>query len=590
MMPETLKNLSLGELEFLAADIRQRILSTCFKNGGHLGASLGAVEIAIALHFVFDSPRDAIVWDVGHQAYAHKLLTGRWESFSSLRLKGGLSGFLSRSESIHDVFGAGHSSTALSAALAIAWAKARSDCSWAIAVVGDGGLTAGLSFEALNNFKDASIGPFLLVINDNQMSISKNSGALASILSHQDEARNYFEAFGFDYFGPLDGHDLALLIGTFQGIRETYRDRPVVVHLNTQKGKGYIPAEERPETFHGIAPMKITVRAQDTKAEPKLQGPLEPTQKSYSEAFGQILCELAHHDPKIVAITAAMTEGTGLAEFARTFPDRFFDVGIAEPHAVTFAAGLATQGFKPVVAIYSTFLQRSIDQIIHDVALQRLGVTFAVDRAGVVGADGPTHHGIFDLCYLGMIPEIHVSTPASIEDLKHSLSHAIQSGIPWAIRYPKGNGVQSLAAIKVLGEGVCILQESSDCQLIVAVLGSASTRVHEAILQLEPCDQSLVTVISVSEFKPLPPALISYCTSHRMAKILTVEDGIARGGFGQQLYLACEGRQSTFEIASYGDHFIQHGTQQELEKLEQLSSEALAKRIQKLLHYGKKTD
>lgn len=588
--PESLRKLSLEELIFLAEDIRQTILSTCFKNGGHLGASLGTVEIAIALHYVFDSPREPLIWDVGHQAYAHKLLTGRWESFHSLRCKGGISGFLSRKESQHDVFGAGHSSTALSAALAMAWARAGDSDSvqknWTVAIVGDGGLTAGLSFEALNNFKDTRLGPFLLVINDNQMSISKNSGAIASILSNREDARGYFESFGFDYLGPIDGHDLAGLIGTFQGIRETSTARPIVLHLITQKGKGYIPAEERPETFHGISPVKVPVRRQDGKAEGLSTNIGEPRKRNYSEAFGEALCKLAQNDPKIVAITAAMTEGTGLTRFARLFPERFFDVGIAEPHAVTFAAGLATQGYKPVVAIYSTFLQRSIDQMIHDVSLQKLGVVFAVDRAGVVGADGPTHHGVFDLCYLGMIPGMNVSAPAFIEDLETSLKEALNSGLPWAIRYPRGTGFEKLPpAISSAprSKWMQILHEAEDCQLIVAALGPSIVRVNEAISKLSFEEKQKISVISVIHFKPLPNELISYCLNHQGAKILTVEDGIERGGFGQQLLKICYRRQVTFEIAAYGDHFIEHGTPEELEEQEQLSPECLKKRIQQLL-------
>lgn len=588
--PEGLRKLSLEELGFLAEDIRQTILSTCFKNGGHLGASLGTVEIAIALHYVFDSPREPLIWDVGHQAYAHKLLTGRWESFHSLRRKGGISGFLSRKESPHDVFGAGHSSTALSAALAMAWARAaESDSikkSWTVAIVGDGGLTAGLSFEALNNFKDTRLGPFLLVINDNQMSISKNSGAIASILSNREEACGFFELFGFDYLGPADGHDLAGLIGIFQGIRETSTDRPIVLHLITQKGKGYIPAEERPETFHGISPVKITIRHKDEKTENVSSNSGELRKKNYSEAFGEALCKLAENDSKIVAITAAMTEGTGLTRFARLFPERFFDVGIAEPHAVTFAAGLATQGYKPVVAIYSTFLQRCIDELIHDVSLQKLGVVFAVDRAGIVGADGPTHHGVFDLCYLGMIPRMNVSAPASIEDLESSLTKALNSGLPWAIRYPRGNGIEKLVGAissSSKSEGMRILNDAEDCQLIVAALGPSIMRVTEAISNLSLEEKCKISVISVTQFKPLPNELISYCLNHQNAKILTVEDGIERGGFGQQLLRSCYGRQAAFEIAAYGDHFIEHGAPEELEELEHLSPSWLKERIQQLL-------
>lgn len=584
--PDKLRKLSLEELVFLAEDIRQTIVSTCFKNGGHLGASLGTVEIAIALHYVFNSPAEPLVWDVGHQAYAHKLLTGRWELFHTLRLKGGLSGFLSRKENEHDVFGAGHSSTALSAALAMAWARGVSSAeqkNWTVAIVGDGGLTAGLSFEALNQFKDTRIGPFLLVINDNQMSISKNSGAIASILSNRDQASQFFESFGFDYLGPTDGHDIAGLIGIFQGIRSTTTEKPVALHVITQKGKGYIPAEERPATFHGISPVKIAIRNRDEKTEVIGIAKESLQKKTYSEKLGEVLCNLASRDPKIVAITAAMTEGTGLTQFSRNFPDRFFDVGIAEPHAVTFAAGLATQGYKPVVAIYSTFLQRGIDQIIHDVALQGLGVVFAVDRAGIVGADGPTHHGAFDLCYLGMIPGIRVSAPDSLETFESSLSHAIDSGLPWAIRYPRGNGVEkSLPGVEVC-PGMRIIQEAQSPQLIVLALGTAVTRAREAISQLSQSLQKNITLISVTEFKPLPEGLIQYCLNYDRVKIVTIEDGVERGGFGQQLFSACKMRTGFFDSVAYGDHFIEHGTPEEIEQSENLSAISLVQRIEKLL-------
>jgi len=584
--PEKLRKLSLEELSYLAEDIRQAIVSTCFKNGGHLGASLGTVEITIALHYVFNSPIEPLVWDVGHQAYAHKLLTGRWEAFPTLRLKDGLSGFLSRKESEHDVFGAGHSSTALSAALAMAWASGASSAdqkNWTVAIVGDGGLTAGLSFEALNQFKDIRIGPFLLVINDNQMSISKNSGAIASILSNSDQASQFFESFGFDYLGPTDGHDIAGLIGIFQGIRSTATERPVVLHVITQKGKGYIPAEERPSTFHGISPVKIAPRNRDEKTEVVGLVKKSLTKKTYSEKLGEVLCKLAEKDPKIVAITAAMTEGTGLTQFARSFPDRFFDVGIAEPHAVTFAAGLVTQGYKPVVAIYSTFLQRGIDQIIHDVALQGLGVVFAVDRAGIVGADGPTHHGVFDLCYLGMIPGMRVSVPDSLDSLENAMNRATNSGAPWAIRYPRGNGIdKSLPGVEIC-PGMRVVQNAESLELIVLALGTAVARALESFSYLSEPLQKNVSIISITEFKPLPDRLIQYCLSHSNVKILTIEDGVERGGFGQQLFSACKMPRAVFDIVAYGDHFFGHGTPEEIEKSEGFSPVSLAQRIEKLL-------
>lgn len=575
--PQELKKLSLDELQILAAEIRQKILSTCLKNGGHLGASLGPVEIAIALHRVFDSPREPIVWDVGHQAYAHKLLTGRWKEFDTLRLPGGISGFLSRAESEHDVFGAGHSSTSISAALAMAWARGREKTerpAWTVAVIGDGGLTAGLSFEALNNIQETSLGPLLVVLNDNQMSISQNSGALPGILSGEG-VREYFELFGFDYVGPMDGHDLPTLIGTLQGLRESHVGRPVLLHAITQKGKGYTPAEERPDIYHGISP----VQEKAAGAAPVLR------KKSYSEVFGEALCGLAEKDSKIVAITAAMTEGTGLMEFAKRFPDRFFDVGIAEPHAVTFAAGLATQGYKPVVAIYSTFLQRGLDGVIHDVALQNLGVTFAVDRAGIVGADGPTHHGSFDIAYFGMIPGTRISAPTSFEDLASELQRAVNSGIPWLVRYPRGTGPAAIAADpKGEGlEGARWLSLPDAPQAAVFAAGPAATRALQAAQEMRG---ARVAVCAVQQIKPVPSGLISWCENHPTVAVLTVEDGIERGGFGEDFLKALRQKENPgrrTEVAAYDDHFIPHGDPAQLEDAEGVSARAILERLRAMV-------
>ena len=412
-----LKQMGAEELAALCEEIRQEIVAVCLKNGGHLGASLGTVEIAVALHRIFDSPQDKIVWDVGHQAYAHKLITGRAGRFKTLRTYGGLSGFLSREESEHDAFGAGHSSTSLSAALGFAY---RSD-HWTVAVIGDGGLTAGLSFEALNNVHSPNqFGPFLVVLNDNQMSISENVGGIHQILS-QGRAAEYFNLFGFDYVGPIDGHDLPTLLATLNGIHAAKTSRPILLHLMTQKGKGYSPAEARPAYYHGVGPAQPSDVSGKTKPLTEAASP----EKSWSDLFCEALIRAAEHDSKIVAITAAMSDGTGLIPFAEKFPERFFDVGIAEPHAATFAAGLAANGWKPVCAIYSTFLQRSFDALIHDIALQNLPVIFAVDRAGLVGADGPTHHGAFDLAYAGLIPGTRIYTPEFGLDLEGALTSAL---------------------------------------------------------------------------------------------------------------------------------------------------------------------
>lgn len=573
--PEDLRKLSLSDLEALAQEIRQVILTTCLKNGGHLGASLGTVELAIALHTAFDSPIEPIIWDVGHQAYAHKLLTGRWDRFSTLRLPNGISGFLSREESEHDAFGAGHSSTSISAALAMSWESRfhktdKGTVPWTVAVIGDGGLTAGISFEALNNFRETATGPFLLVLNDNQMSISQNSGAVPAILSG-DQTSDYFGLFGFDYWGPVDGHDLNGLLGTLDGIKKTGGTKPIALHVITQKGKGYAPAEELPSTYHGIGPVKE-----------KAPGAASvPEKKSYSETVGDALCALAAKNQKLVAITAAMKEGTGLNRYAEQFPDRFFDVGIAEPHAVTFAAGLAAKGVRPVVCIYSTFLQRALDSIIHDVSIQKLPVTFAIDRAGIVGADGPTHHGAFDLVYLGMVPGMHVSTPECLSDVAHLLERASQADGPWAIRYPRGGGPETLSTPLVDGK-IRWHQKVEKPALIVVALGPASLRAKEALAELDP-KAEIITLVSTVDAKPIPEAVVHYLQQNPAVPLLTIEDGACHGGFGASLISMLSGRSAKWDIAGYGDHFITHGTPAGLEDAEGLSKRALQERMKHLI-------
>jgi 1-deoxy-D-xylulose-5-phosphate synthase len=574
--PADLRKLSLSDLEALAQEIRQVILTTCLKNGGHLGASLGTVELAIALHTAFESPIEPIIWDVGHQAYAHKLLTGRWDRFSTLRLPGGISGFLSREESEHDVFGAGHSSTSISAALAMSWEARhhkteKGNVPWTVAVIGDGGLTAGISFEALNNFRETQTGPFLLVINDNQMSISQNSGAVPAILAG-DQTSDYFGLFGFDYWGPVDGHDLNGLLGTLNGIRKTGGTRPIALHVITQKGKGYAPAEELPSTYHGIGPVKEKAHG----------AAITPEKKTYSEVAGDAICAVATKNEKVVAVTAAMKEGTGLSKFADQFPDRFFDVGIAEPHAVTFAAGLATKGVRPVVCIYSTFLQRALDSIIHDVAIQKLPVTFAIDRAGIVGADGPTHHGAFDLAYLGMIPGMRISTPECLADVAHLFERANhdQNG-PWAIRYPRGGGPETISTPLSAG-AVRWHQKPAKPKLIVVALGSAAVRAKEAVAELDPKAER-ITLVSSIDAKPIPDSILIYLKENSAVPLMTVEDGVAHGGFGSTIVSALSGRSATWDIAAYGDHFIPHGTPAGLEESEGLNRKKLLERMQRLL-------
>jgi 1-deoxy-D-xylulose-5-phosphate synthase len=566
--PAQLKGLGLAGLRSLADELRQVIIGTCLRNGGHLGASLGTVELAIALHYVFESPREPIVWDVGHQAYAHKLLTGRWASFATLRQRGGISGFLSRAESEHDVFGAGHSSTALSAALAMAYARTGKP-DWTVAVIGDGGLTAGVALEALNNARATAQGPLLVVLNDNQMSIAANVGALSQIFA-SERAAEFFELFGFEYAARIDGHNLAELIGTLEAIRARPGTRPVLLHVLTQKGKGYAPAEESPATYHGIGPAGGKVAA-------SAQGPA-PKQMSCSEAFGSALCRIAARDPRVVAITAAMPEGTGLLEFARRFPERFFDVGIAEPHAVTFAAGLATQGYRPVVAIYSTFLQRGLDAVIHDVALQGLGVTLTIDRAGLVGADGPTHHGAFDLAYLGMIPGLTVSAPAALPSIESELEAAIASGRPWAIRYPRGTLADSLGGEFI--DGIHWLTRPANARLLCVGLGPAALRLAQAARAAAP---GSVAVMAVEWAKPLDAALIAQLRQASGVPLWILEDGSRRGGFGEALAAELGARPAPVEILGYPDEFVPHGTLSELEEALGISVRALEARLREQL-------
>lgn len=552
--------------------MRQTILSACIHNGGHLGASLGAVELAIALHYVFESPREAIVWDVGHQAYAHKLITGRWDRFETLRLENGISGFLSREESVHDAFGAGHSSTSISAALGIARARQvfAKTAPWTVAVIGDGGLTAGLAFEALNNLRETATGPLLIVVNDNQMSISKNAGAVPAILA-SSRAPEFFSLFGCEYHGPFDGHDLATLISVFANLKKDKYKAPIVVHAITQKGKGYAPAEELPSAFHGISPLK--------KNDLKIEKPASP-KKSFSDTIGDCLIALAEKDERITAITAAMKEGTGLSAFAERFPDRFHDVGIAEPHAVTFAAGLAAGGLRPVACIYSTFLQRALDSTIHDVCIQKLPVILAIDRAGVVGADGPTHHGAFDLAYLGAIPDLRISSPSCLADVRELFSRAVDAGVPWAIRYPRGSGPEALAI--PLEGSLRWHHRAENPKLIVVALGPSASRAEGARKNADPAG-SLITLVSSVDAKPIPLELLKYLAENPDSALLTIEDSAIHGGFGQALTGELPDHRGHREHAGYEDRFLPHASPESLENSQGLSASGIEKRMKALL-------
>ncbi|MEW5800755.1 MAG: 1-deoxy-D-xylulose-5-phosphate synthase [bacterium] len=560
--PEDVRSLDKGDLYTLAGEIRQLILETVSRNGGHLAASLGVVELSIALHRAFQSPDDKIIWDVGHQCYAHKILTGRRECFPTLRQYGGISGFPKRAESSHDAFDTGHSSTSISAALGMCIARDIAGKSYkVIAVIGDGSLTGGMAFEALNHAGDLKK-DLLVILNDNEMSISPNVGAFSTYLnriitgqlynrmkrdievmlrsipqvgSHMvkmagrlDEAIKslvvpgiMFEELGFKYIGPIPGHNLSTLIDTLCAVKKF--NKPILLHIVTKKGKGYAPAERKPSAYHSAPPFVIESGAFNLRKKGDIP--------SYTKIFSQALIKIARDNPKIVGITAAMPEGTGLDRFAQVFPNRFFDVGIAEQHAVTLAAGMACQGLVPVVSIYSTFLQRAYDQILHDVCLQNLPVIFAIDRAGLVGEDGPTHQGNFDLSYLRSMPNIILMAPKDENELQRMLYTATLQNCPVAIRYPRGNGVgvaleASLQSIPI-GRGE-VLNRGKDITLLA--IGSMVNVACAASTHL--LDQGIsAQVINARFVKPLDRELITQA-ARQTARILTIEENVLPGGFG----------------------------------------------------------
>ncbi len=558
--PEDLNQLDPAELLQVCDELREEIVSTVSHTGGHLGASLGVVELSVALHRVYESPRDKIVWDVGHQAYVHKLLTGRRERFGTLRRKGGLSGFPKLSESEHDMFGVGHASTAVSAALGYAVARdARGEDHKVVAVVGDGALTGGLAYEGLNNAGQSNT-DMLVVLNDNQMSISPNVGAISRYLTliTSDEFYNRFEGevwkllgimpkgkkaqslagrvkeglknlvvptilfeeLGFKYFGPIDGHDLPTLMRTLVHVRKL--KGPVLVHVVTKKGKGYAFAEKDGQCYHGVGAFD---KAEGIKVKPAAV-------PSWTSVFGDTLAELAQQDDRIHGITAAMASGTGIDRLKAVLPDRAWDVGIAEGHAVTFSAGLACCGLRPVCAIYSTFLQRALDQIIHDVALQKLPVVFAVDRAGVVGEDGPTHHGVFDLSFLRMVPGMVVMAPSDADELRHMLATAMaREDGPSALRYPRGSApnLPSTEPATPLTIGKARTVRSGD-QIAVLAVGSM---VAPSIKAAETLAKKGIEaeVVDMRFVKPLDTELLADIW-HRHRVVLTVEENALAGGFG----------------------------------------------------------
>lgn len=608
--PEDLRKLSVSELETLASEIREKIIDVTSKTGGHVGPSLGAVELTLVLHYLFDTPRDKLIWDVGHQTYAHKLITGRRDRFHTLRTYKGISGFPKREESIYDVFDTGHSSTSISAALGMVIARdLKGETYKVIAVIGDGALTAGMAWEALNNAGQLQR-DIIIILNDNERSIGESKGALAMYLNRIITGRFYnrlkadvwnllgtlpdnlthkarraarkiqeglknlivpggiFEELGFRYIGPLDGHDLKTLIPIFERIKSIRG--PVFVHVVTKKGKGYPPAEANPEPFHGISPFdKITGEK------------VKSSSPTYSSIFGKTLVDIAKRNRRVIGITAAMALGTGLSEFQRLFPDRFFDVGICEQHALTFAAGLALGGFKPVVVIYSTFLQRAYDQLIHDICLQNLPVVLAIDRAGLVGEDGPTHHGPFDLSYLRTIPNIVVMAPKDGIELRDMVYTAVNYDKgPIAIRYPRGSivGREPTKEFKEIpiGKGEILKEGRDGC---ILAIGSIVWTAYNAALELKKEGIDLC-VVNSRFVKPLDGELL-YQLSQRFDRFFTIEENAVAGGFGSAVleYFIEKGMKGRISQIGIRDEFIEHGNRGILLKQCGLSEEEIVKRI-----------
>jgi 1-deoxy-D-xylulose-5-phosphate synthase len=581
--PADIRKLPAGKLPALAKELRDFLIHSVSTRGGHFAAGLGTVELTIALHHVFDTPRDRLVWDVGHQAYPHKVLTGRREQLHTIKQEGGLAPFPARPESEYDTFGVGHSSTSISAALGMAVAaSALGESRHVVAIIGDGALTAGMAFEALNHAGSLPAN-LLVVLNDNDMSISENVGALSNHFARVLSGRVYahlrergkkvlqqmptvwelarrseehlkgmvlpgtlFEELGFNYIGPMDGHDVKALVSTLKNIKSL--SGPQLLHVVTKKGKGYAPAEADPIKWHGPGPFDP---ASGVIFKEKSSGP------TYSQIFGQWLCDMAERDPKIVGITPAMREGSGLVEFSKRFPERYFDVAIAEQHAVTFAAGLAVEGLKPVVAIYSTFLQRAYDQLIHDVALQNLPVTFAIDRGGLVGSDGATHQGSFDLSFLRCIPNMVVMTPSDENECRQMLYTATTIEGPATVRYPRGTGpgvplVHEMTAIPV---GKAQLRREGRSGLAILVFG---TLLDSGARIAERLDATLVNMRFV---KPLDEALILQLAGKHRA-LVTIEENTVLGGAGSAVaeLLATERMELPMLQLGIPDRFIEHGS------------------------------
>ncbi len=603
-----IKNIKAENYPELAEEIRQFLIEKISKTGGHLGSNLGAVELTMALHLAFQLPEDKIVWDVGHQSYTHKLLTGRKDGFETLRKYHGMSGFPKRKESECDCFDTGHSSTSVSAGLGLVKARDIMGLNHSvISVIGDGSLTGGMAYEALNNAAKLETN-FIIVLNDNNMSISENVGGVSKYLNNIRTANAYldikegiyntlkdmpkyggkvvqgirkakssfkqlvvpgmfFEDMGITYLGPVDGHDIPAMIQMFQEAKRVRN--AVMVHVITQKGKGFAPAERHPARFHGAEPFDIQTGI-----------PTKPrTTANYTDIFSTVMTKLGARDEKVVAITAAMPDGTGLKRFRNLYPDRFFDVGIAEEHAVTFAAGLAAGGLKPVVAIYSSFLQRAYDQILHDVCIQNLPVVFAIDRAGLVGSDGETHQGIFDLSYLSSIPNMHVMAPKNKWELSDMMKFALQLGAPVAIRYPRGEayaGLQEFRAPIELGKAEAIYAEAEICLMAVGSMVKTAEKVREL---LHEAGYSC-SIINGRFIKPIDKDAVFWAVkNHKL--VVTMEENVASGGYGEKVReymdtLACNSKLINITIP---DEYVEHGNVDLLKKEIGMDEESIVSRI-----------
>ena len=602
--PAELRQLPESELEALAADLRGALLNSVSQSGGHFAAGLGAIELTVALHYLYNTPEDRLVWDVGHQAYPHKILTGRREQLPTIRQWGGLAPFPKRDESEYDTFGVGHSSTSISAALGMAIAAKQNDTGRkSVAIIGDGGLTAGMAFEALNHAGDINA-DLLVILNDNNMSISPNVGALSNRFAQILSGRMYasvkeqgkrvlsimppmwelarraeehvkglvvpgtlFEEFGFNYIGPIDGHDLPTLISTLRNIQQL--EGPQFLHIITQKGKGYAPAEDDPVKYHGVTPFDPQLGIVPSK---------KAKQPSYSNIFGDWACDMAAQDDRFVAITPAMCEGSDLKRFQQEYPDRYFDVGIAEQHSVTVAAGMACDGLKPVVAIYSTFLQRAYDQLVHDVVVQNLPVLFAIDRAGPVGADGPTHNGSYDICFMRCLPGVVLMAPADENECRQMLytGHCLDQ--PAAVRYPRGTGpgVEVEKQMTALPVGKAQLRRKGHG---VAILSFGVT----LDMALEVAESIDASVVNMRFIKPIDEDMIlQMAETHD--QLVTIEDGVIQGGAGSAVNEVLAAHNVSVRIANYGlpDRLLDHGSREDMLRDAGMTVEAFGDFVQSL--------